>query len=100
LIISLILEKNVKVNLIRYPSAQKHHNWSMYNVLFKIFVVVWFDYHVLYMYCCWRSSYQEGMVWTTVTGLTPSYLCVPLQDRNWISNVICRRLFVQTIPSW
>jgi hypothetical protein len=26
LIISLILEKNVKVNLIRYPSAQKHHN--------------------------------------------------------------------------
>ena len=53
-----------------------------------------FIFICLYMYCRWRSSYQEGRVGIPFTGLTlPHYLPVQRQDGTWISNVICFGLF-------
>jgi hypothetical protein len=42
------------------------------------------------MYCCWRSSYQEGRVSISLNPAT--FLCLS-QARTWISKVICRGLF-------
>ena len=42
------------------------------------------------MYCCWRSSYQEGRV---SISLNPTICLCLSQARTWISNVICRGLF-------
>jgi len=36
----------------------------------QVFFIVW-----LYMYCCWRSSYQEGRVGILLTDLTSPHFC-------------------------
>ena len=36
------------------------------------FYMVWL---YMYMYCRWRSSYQEGWVGISLTGLTPPHIC-------------------------
>lgn len=32
--------------------------------------------YMLYMYCCWRSNYQEEMIGIPLAGLTPPLFCV------------------------
>jgi len=49
---------------------------------------------IIYMYCHWRSSYQEERVGIPLTSLTLSiiFLCLS-QTRTWISYVIFCGLF-------
>jgi len=58
----------------------------------------------LYMYCRWRSSYQERRVGHLINQFTPDtlfvYFCLS-QDKTWITNVICRGLLVYSeAESW
>lgn len=48
----------------------------------------------VYMYFRWRLSYQEGTVEMPLIVLTSTTLLYLSQSRMWISNVICRGLFV------
>ena len=64
---------------LRVDNSSPVTNWEQ---LAKGFFIV-----CLYIYCSWKSSYQEGRVGIPLTGLNLS------QARTWISNVICRSLF-------
>ena len=46
----------------------------------------------LYMYCCWKSSYQQGRAGILLICLTPPHFCgCPEPGPGpWISNIICR----------
>ena len=73
---------------------------TLYVLLSFIFVILvvcglfeWKRICLFYMYCHWRSRYQEGRVGIPLTGLNPPQWCMS-QARTWISNVICRGLFV------
>ena len=43
-----------------------HYEWKQICAGFSLFV---------YMYCCWRSSYQKSRVGIPSTSLTPPYFC-------------------------
>ena len=54
-----------------YKSLIDWHLFELYSILFSaIFPVGWV---CIYMYCHWRSGYQEGMVVILLTHLTPHY---------------------------
>lgn len=47
-----------------------------------------------YMYCRSRSNHREGEEWIPLIGLTPPHLCVCIEAKIWICNVICRRFLL------
>ena len=48
----------------------------------------------LYVYYCWRSSYQKEEGWDPINWFNPvTFLCL-FQARTWIYNVICCSLFM------
>ena len=47
-----------------------------YNVVFLSECESMQAFVYMYMYCRWKSSYQEGMVGIPLNGLTPPYCCV------------------------
>jgi hypothetical protein len=48
----------------------------------------------VYMYCRWRSRYQKGGGWGPINRFNSATFLCPFHTRTWISNVICRGLFV------
>jgi hypothetical protein len=47
----------------------------------------------LYLYCRWRTNYQEEQGWDPMNQFkTVTFVCLS-RTRKWISNVICRGLF-------
>jgi hypothetical protein len=71
-----------------------------------------FSVAFLYMYYRWRSSYQEGCTWISLTGLTPprlgaypktsnimlswSFVCSVSEDEMWLSILL---ILVELWPS-
>lgn len=57
----------------RYKSLIDWYLFKLYSILFSaIFPVGWV---CVYMYCHWRSGYQEGMVVILLTHLTQQHYC-------------------------
>jgi hypothetical protein len=57
----------------RYKSLIDWYLFKLYSILFSaIFSVGWV---CVYMYCHWRSGYQEGMVVILLTHLTQQHYC-------------------------
>ena len=47
-----------------------------------------------FLYCRWRFSYQEGRRWDPINRFNPTTLLCLSQTRTWITNVLCRGIFV------
>jgi hypothetical protein len=68
--------------------------WALCTI--HVYLVIYVFVVCLYMYCRWRTGYQEGRAGISLTGLN-RHIFVFDQDRTWLFNVICRGFVLWSI---